>query len=111
MPHHGGGLPIPQRIDQRQGIAHQIEEPERDEIAVIVVIPACGAAVTALVRCDDVVTRVSQVRHDLAPAVGEFGETVQQQKARPVLAVIPGFEDMHAQTVDIFDEPRPNFDR
>ncbi len=96
---------------QAERVAHQVEQPERSEVAIIICIPAGGAAIAALVRRDHVIAGIRQRRHRLAPAVGEFGKAVQQYHARPALGFITGFQHMHAHAVDIVDETRADAGR
>ena len=44
-------------------------------------------------------------RHEPPPAVGQLREAVQQQDARPRARLRPGFQHVHAQAVDVGDEP------
>ena len=103
VPDHRVDRSIAERRHQPERVAHQIGEAERGEVAVVVGIPAGGAAIAALVGCDDVVAGGSQLRHHLAPGKGELGKAVQQKQAGPALGFEAGFQHMHAQAVDIFD--------
>ena len=102
MPDHGVNAAIAERRHQPERIAHQIGEPERGKIAVVVRIPSGGAAITALVRRDHVIAGRCENRHHLAPAKGEFGKAMQQQHAGPAARFEAGFQHVHAQAVDIF---------
>ncbi len=72
---------------QPERVAHQVEHAEAGEVAVVVGVPAGGAAIAALVRRDHVIARFRQRQHHFAPAVGEFGKAVQQQHAGPAVGV------------------------
>ena len=111
MSDHGIDAAIAECRHQAERVAHQIEQPERSEIAVVVGVPAGGAAVAALVRRDHVIAGFRQRRHHLAPAIGEFGKAVQQQHAGPALCLEAGFQHMHAQAVDVVDEARADAGR
>ena len=69
---------MPERMHQSKLIPHRIQQTERTQIGlgVIVGMPACGAAVAAQVRRDDMVSGFGQRRHHLAPRIGQFGEPV-----------------------------------
>ena len=103
MPDDGVDAAIAERRHQPERVAHQIGEPERGEIAVVVRIPSGGAAIAALVRRDHVIAGLRQNRHHLAPAKGEFGKAVQQQHAGPACGLEAGFQHVHAQAVDVVD--------
>lgn len=92
--------PQPERRDQAQGITHEVEHAKAPDIAVEAPVPPGATAVAALVGCDDVVTGGRQHRHQLAPAVGEFGETVQQQDSRPFRGLVTGFQHVQREPVD-----------
>ena len=68
MPDDGVDAAIAERRHQPERVAHQVGEPERGEIAVVVRIPSGGAAITALVRRDHVIAGFCENRHHLAPA-------------------------------------------
>src|SRR6195952_1653098 len=46
-------MAIAQCGDEAERVTHEVEQPERTEVSVIVRIPAGGAAIAALVRRDD----------------------------------------------------------
>ena len=104
MPDHGIDAAIAERRHQPERVAHQIEQPERAEVAVVIGVPAGGAAIAALVRRDHVIAGLRQRRHHLAPAEGELGKAVQQQHAGPAAGLEAGFQHVHAQAVDVVDE-------
>ena len=106
MPDDGVDAAVAERRHQPERIAHQIGEPERGEVAVVVRIPSGGAAIAALVRRDHVIAGCRENRHHLAPAKGEFGKAVQQQHAGPARGLEAGFQHVHAQAVDVFDVAR-----
>ncbi len=96
---------IAERRDEPQSVPHEIEKAERADIAVIVTVPAGGLAVAPLVRRDHVESRCRQRQHDVAPAVGELGEAMEEQDTGSVLSLEPGFEHAHRETVDVVHEP------
>ena len=102
---------ITQCRHQPERIAHQVEHAERRKVAVVAVVPAGGAAVTTLVGRDHVVAGCGQGRHHLAPAVGQFGEAMQQQHAGPVRGFEAGLQQVHGQAVDAFDHARADAGR
>ncbi len=104
MADHGIDAAVAERRHQPERIAHQIGQPERGEIAVVVRIPSGGAAIAALVRRDHVIAGRRQSRHHLAPAIGEFGKAVQQQKTGAAFGFVAGLQHMHAQAVDVVDD-------
>src|SRR5580704_3554996 len=76
------------------------------DIAVIVAVPAGGAAVTPLIRGDHVKPRVGEGRHYLSPAKAEFRETVQQQYARPIVSIESALEHVHDEAIAVLDAAR-----
>ena len=97
-------LPIPERIDERDLIAHHVERQERRGIRVEGSVPANRAPIPAAVRRDHVVTRVGDRRHHFAPAVGQVRKPVEQQYERPPLR--PCLEHVDGEAVDVRHEPR-----
>ena len=89
MADHGIDAIVAERRHQPERVAHQIGEPERSEVAVVIRVPAGGAAIAALVRRDHVIAGCRERRHHLAPAEGEFGKAVQQQHAGPACVSKP----------------------
>ena len=67
-------------------------------------IPASGAPVAPLVRRNDVKARVSERQHHLAPAVGKFGKTMEQENTRAVLLFEAGLQNVHAQALHAVNE-------
>ena len=110
VPDHRGNRAASQRVYQPKLVTHRIQQAERIQIryGVVVRMPAGGAAITAQIRCDDMVPGLGQRRHDPAPRIREFGKPVQQQHAGPIAGVETGLQDMHAQSVDIGHETRAN---
>ena len=106
MPDDSVDAAIAERRHQPERVAHQIGEPERGEVAVIIRIPSGGAAIAALVRRDHVIAGFRQNRHHLAPAKGEFGKAVQQQHAGPAACLEAGFQHVHTQAIDVVDVAR-----
>ena len=104
-PTTAGDGAIAERRDQAERVAHQVEHAERAEVAVVVAVPAGGAAVAALVRRDHVIAGRRQRQHHLAPAVGELREAVQQQQAGPA-RLEAGLQHVHREAVDVVDEAR-----
>src|SRR6185437_16819083 len=100
MAYHGGGLAVAERRDEGERVAHQIEQAEGAEIAVIGAVPAGGAAIAALVRGDDAIAGGGERRHRLAPAIGELGEAVQEEDERTISAFVAGLGDMHGEAGD-----------
>src|SRR5262245_32574245 len=95
-----------ERRDEAEGIAHQVQHPERAEIYVIAGIPASGAAVPALIGSHHVITRCGQRQHHFAPAVGQLGKTVQQQEAGTARPLESRLQHVNPETVDVIDEAR-----
>ena len=94
-----------QGCEQGDRVAGQPHLPVRAEVGVVGVVPAGGAAVSALVRGDDVVAGGRQRRGDLAPGISQFREAVQQQQRRP--SGLAGLHDVHAQAVHAVDKTAP----
>ena len=100
------GAAIAEREDKSERVAHQIGQAERGEVAVVIRIPAGGAAIAALVRRDDMIAGLAERQHHLAPAIGQLRKAVQQQEAWPAPGLEAGFEQMNRQAVDIVDATR-----
>ena len=81
-------------------VAQQVHEAEAGEVAVVVGVPASGAAVAALVGRDRVVARGRERRKDLAPAVSDLGKAVQQQDRGPAGRLVAGLEQVDVEAVD-----------
>ena len=86
VPHHHRHGAVAERVDERHGVSHHVEDAERIGIGVIRIVPARGAAVAALVGRDHVIARGCQRQHHLAPAVGKLREAMQKQHGRPAAA-------------------------
>src|SRR6202000_2059423 len=95
MPDDRGDPAYSQGVEQTHYVLHQVKHMKRSEIALIPVIPSAGASVASLVGRDDVKTGCRERRHDLAPAVCNFRETMQQQNAGSILGFKSGLQDMH----------------
>src|SRR4051812_40165033 len=93
-----------QSLEKRRRVLHEVEHAVLREVAVVAAIPAGSLAVAALVRREDMEARVGKRLHDLAPAIGELGEAVQQEHGRTT--GIARLAHMHAQAVYPFDEAR-----
>jgi hypothetical protein len=72
-----GDRTVAQRRYQTERVFDHVGDTERCEIAIVVAVPARGAAEAALVGGDHVVPGVGERQHHLAPTVGNFWETVQ----------------------------------
>ena len=105
MPYDRCHRSVAEPRDQRQSIPHEIEKTKRADIAVVITIPARGLAIAPLVGRDHMVPRRRQRQHDVAPAVGELREAMEEQDTGPVLSLEAGFEHVHRETVDVFHEP------
>ena len=103
---HGFDRAVAQRRHHAHGVAQQIEEAEGGEVAVVVGVPAGGAAVAALVGRKGVVARCRQRRQHLAPAIGKLGETVQQQHRWAAWTFMTGLQHMDVEPVDAGQDPR-----
>ena len=106
VPDHGRDRAMAEREGERQRIFHDVENAERREVAVVGSVPAGGAAIAALVRCNDVKSGCRQRQHHLAPAIGELRKAVQQQDARPASGFVTGLQHVHREAVDVVDETR-----
>ena len=106
--HHRGQRSVTERQHQRHHVGHAIERPKRHQVIVKGHVRAAGAAIAAQVGREDVIARRGELRHHLAPAVGQLREPVDQQHRRPVAALETGFEHVHADAVDIVDQARAN---
>jgi len=93
-------LATPERRHKREHVAHKIDHAEPGEIAVVISVPSRRAAISTLVRRNDMETGLSERHNHLAPGEGEFGKAVQQQDERAV-AFAAGLQDVHRQAVDI----------
>ncbi len=105
---HGGDGAVAEGRDEPHGIPDQVEKAERPEVAVILAVPADGAAIAALVGGDDMKALRRQRQHHLAPAVGQLREAVQQQEAGPAFGLEARLQDVHPQAVDVVDEASAN---
>ena len=97
-------LPVAERIDERDLVAHHVERQERRGIRVPGSVPANRAPIPAAVRRDHVVTRVCERRHHFAPAVAQVRKPMEQQYERPPLR--PCLEHVDGEAVDVRHEPR-----
>ena len=84
MADHHRDRAMSQRVDQRHHVAHAIERRERRQVLIERDVGAAAAAVAALVGGDDVVARLRQRQHHVAPAIAELREPVDQQHGRTV---------------------------
>src|SRR5688572_16534569 len=103
MANHVGRLDA-ELTQQGKCIGDDVKDAKGAKVAVVTAVPPGGAAVAALVGREHVEARRRERRHHLAPAVGELGEAVQQQDARP--ARLAGFQRVHAQSADAVDDAR-----
>ena len=106
MPDDRGNRAVAQSGDKPHHVSDQVEKPEGNHIAVVVVVPTGGAPIPALIGRDDVKTLLSERRHHLSPTVGELREAVKQQHARPARGLETGLQHVHLEAVDIVHEPR-----
>jgi len=60
------------------------------EVAIISVVPACGAPIAPLVGSDDMEPRGCKGCHHLSPGVGKLREAVEKQDARPTFTLEAG---------------------
>jgi hypothetical protein len=104
VPDHGCHRAIAERGDEPQRIPHQIEKAEGAEVAIVIAVPADGAAIAPLVGDNHMKPSLYQREHDLPPAVGEFREPMQQQKAPPVRAFPASLQHVHGKAVDALHE-------
>ena len=102
--HHRLGGVVAHREQDAERVAHQVEEAEGHEIAVVVGAPARGPAVAALVGRDRVVAGGGQRRQHLAPAVGQLGKAVQQQDGGAVGRFEPGLQHVDVEAIDAGQE-------
>lgn len=105
---YNGDLLVAEGLRQSQRVAHQIQATIGQQVAIVCPAGAAGAAVTALVRCDDMVTGLGQWLHDATPTVSQFRKAVQKQDAGSTGLFVAGFEEMHVQAVDPLDIPTAN---
>ena len=87
---HGRDRAIAERGHQPEGVAHEVEQTKRRNVAVVAGVPSGGAAIAALVRRHHVKAGGRQRPHHLAPRVGQLGKAVQQQQARVAGLLEPG---------------------
>ena len=92
--------------DQPQRIPDCVQNAERAQIAIVIGVPARGAAIAALIGCDDVKAGSRERRHDLAPGIGDFRKTVQHQHAGLPPRFEAGLEHVHPQAVDVGHKTR-----
>jgi hypothetical protein len=104
MADNGCRLPIAERGDEAERVAHRIQQAERRQVVVVIGAPSSGAAVAAQIRRNRVKPGGGERRHDLAPGIGDLRKAVQQQQQRP--SGLAGFKDMNAQPVDPLDKAR-----
>ena len=102
----GGNGTVAERRDEPQRVPHQVEDTKGAQIAIVVAVPAGGAAIAALVGGHHVKPLRRQRQHHLAPAVGELREAVQKQEAGPALGLEPGLQHVHPEAVAVVDEAR-----
>ena len=99
----GGGVVASDGGEQSRDVADKVEHAEFAEVDIVVGVGAGGMSVSALIGGDDVVAGVGEWEHDVAPAVGDFGEAVQEQEAGSVGIVRPGFQEVDVESVDAGD--------
>ena len=109
MPDHRLHMVAPERGEQRHGVADQVDHAELAQIHIIARRPAGGAPIAALIRGDNVKPRFGERHHYLAPGIGEFGESMQQQQAW--FPRIARFQHVHPQSVHTLDETRAHASR
>ena len=80
---------------------------ERGEVAVIAIVPTCGAAITSLIGRDRVEAGLGERRQHLAPTPGHVGEAVEQEHERTIGRLVAGFEDTDGDPVDVRDGALP----
>ena len=99
---------VAERRHQRQHVAHFVERPERREVVVERHVRPRRAAVATQVGREDVIPGGGERRHHPPPAVGELRIPMHQQERPPAPALEAGFEHVHPQPVDVFDETGPD---
>ena len=103
VPDHGGNVHTPQGKDQAQDISGQIEHTVFLQLTIKLTIPARGSAITPLIRCDHMIARRRQGQHHLAPAISQFGKTMQQQDAGPLLLLEARLHYVHIKAIHALD--------
>ena len=104
VPDHGRDRAAAERRHEPQGVAHQVEDAEGREVAVVVAVPTRGATITPLVGRDHVKPRCRQRQHHLAPAVRQLREAVQQQNAGAAHILEARLQDVHRESVAVLHE-------
>ena len=90
---------------QRHGILNQVDKPERSNVTIVPIVPARGLTIAALIGRYHAVASLCQRKHQLAPAIGQFGKPMQQQDGRPGLVFEAGFKHMHLQPIHVTHDP------
>ena len=104
MSDHGGDGAIAQREDEPERVPNQVKERKGVQAVVVAGAPPGGSAVAPLVGSDHVETRRRKRQHDLAPAIGQFRESVKEQDAGPVSALEARLQAMQGEAVAVFDK-------
>src|SRR5262245_48469446 len=94
---------IAERIDEAHGVPDHVDVAEGIAIGVIVVVPAGGTAVTALIRRDHVIAGGCERQYHLAPAIGELRETVQQQQQWASCGLETRLQHVHLEAIVVVD--------
>src|SRR4029453_18168511 len=103
---HGPHRTIAQGRTQSERIPHQVEHAKSVQITIIRAVPPGGAPVAPLVGGNDVKPGRGQGQHNLAPAIGQLREAVQEQDAGTVLRLESAFSQVDGKTIDMGHEAR-----
>ena len=76
------------------------------EITIKSNVRAFGQPITALIGRHHVIPRSCQRQHHLAPGIGQFRETVQQQHTFAAGLLKAGLQNVHIQAIAVIQHPR-----
>jgi hypothetical protein len=87
-------LLVPQGADETEHVADTIEQGIRHEIVAVGHWLWSTEAVAPRIRRNDVISRLGEGKHLVAPCISQLWKAMQQDDARPARGLEPGFKDM-----------------
>ena len=84
-----GDLAPAERRHETEHVPCKVEETKGAKIAIVIGVPAGGAAIAALIGRDHMEARRSERQHHLSPGIGQLGKAMQQKNKRAILASNP----------------------
>jgi hypothetical protein len=88
---------VAEGVDEGDGVFYEVHGAEGGRVEGFGEGDVVGAAVSALVECDDVVASGGEEGDYVAPAVGEFGEAVDEEDEGT--AMFSCFEDVEFEAM------------